>query len=75
MPTSFTAVYVESEDGGYVTYIEEVPGAHAHGETIEEARRRLGEALELMLQANREDTQKAFADYRVVRREGMRLKR
>lgn len=67
----FTAVYVESADGGYVAYIEEIPGAHAQGETIEEARRNLRDALDLMLSANREHNRQAFGRYRVTRRERM----
>jgi len=65
----FTAVYVESADGGYIAYVEEIPGLHVQGETIEEARQRLGEALEWMMDDNRERNRRAFGGCRVVSRE------
>lgn len=65
----FTAVYVEAEDGWIVGYVEEIQGAHAQGMTIEETRASLREVLQMMLDSNREDARKAFAGYRVARRE------
>ena len=44
----------ESEGGGYVAYTEELPGAISEGETLEEARKNLRDAIELLLEANRE---------------------
>ena len=52
-----TAVYEEvpaSEGGGFVAYTEELPGAISEGETLEEARENLRDAIELLLEANRE---------------------
>lgn len=49
----FTTVYVEAE-GGYVAYVTELPGANSQGESLEEARENLSEAIELILEANRE---------------------
>jgi predicted RNase H-like HicB family nuclease len=57
MDTTFTAIYEEvpeSEGGGYVAYVEELPGAISEGDTIDEARRNLKDAIELLLEANRE---------------------
>jgi predicted RNase H-like HicB family nuclease len=54
---AFTAVYEqvsESEGGGFMGYVEEVPGALTQGETLEETRENLKEALQLVLEANRE---------------------
>jgi predicted RNase H-like HicB family nuclease len=51
---TFTAVFEEAEEGGYVAYVAEVPGIVTQGETIEEARDNLREAAELVLEANRE---------------------
>ena len=53
---NFTAVYEEvprEQGGGYVAYVEELPGAITEGETIEEARENLRDAIELLLEANR----------------------
>ncbi|MGD0999969.1 MAG: type II toxin-antitoxin system HicB family antitoxin [Candidatus Brocadiia bacterium] len=39
--------------GGYVGFVEELPGASTQGRTLAEARRNLSEAVELVLDANR----------------------
>jgi predicted RNase H-like HicB family nuclease len=52
-----TAVYEqvpESEGGGYTAYAEELPGAISEGDTLEEARENLRDAIELLVEANRE---------------------
>jgi len=57
MEFTFTAVYEEvppDQGGGYMAYVEEVPGAITQGETLEETRENLKEALQLMLETNRE---------------------
>jgi len=52
--STFTAVFEEAEEGGYIAYVAEVPGATTQGETLEEARENLREAIELVLETNRE---------------------
>jgi len=47
-----TAVYLKVPEG-YVAFAEELPGANTQGETIEEARENLREAISLVLEANR----------------------
>jgi predicted RNase H-like HicB family nuclease len=57
MVLTLSAVYEEvpeSEGGGFVAYTEELPGAISEGDTLEEARENLREAIELLLEANRE---------------------
>jgi predicted RNase H-like HicB family nuclease len=61
MDLTLTAVFEEvpqSEGGGFVAYAEELPGAISEGETLEEARNNLRDAIELLLEANRELTGK-----------------
>ena len=51
-----TAVYEqvpESEGGGYTAYTEELPGAISEGDTLEEARENLRDAVKILLEANR----------------------
>jgi predicted RNase H-like HicB family nuclease len=48
-----TAVFIEVPEG-YITFVEELPGANTQGNTLEEARENLREAVELVLEANRE---------------------
>ena len=52
---TLTAVFEEAEEGGYIGYVAELPGANTQGETLEEVRENLSEAMELILNANRED--------------------
>jgi len=49
-----TAIFEEAEEGGYIAFIEEIPGVNTQGETLEEARVNLAEALQMVLDANRE---------------------
>ena len=47
-----TTVFIEVPEG-YVGFAEELPGANTQGETLEEARKNLQEAIEMILEANR----------------------
>lgn len=48
-----TAVYIQVPEG-YIAFVEELPGANTQGETLDEARENLREAVQLVLEANRE---------------------
>lgn len=48
----FTAVF-ERVPEGYIAFVEELPGANTQGNTLEEARENLLEAIQLVLEANR----------------------
>ena len=70
MNAVFTAVYEEvpeSDGGGYVAYVEELPGAITEGNSLQEARQNLKDAIEVLLEANRELTGKARPEGRVTR--------
>ena len=62
-----TAVFEEAEEGGYVAYVEEIPGVNTQGETLEEARENLKDALKLMLETNKETTEKEIAGRKVLK--------
>jgi predicted RNase H-like HicB family nuclease len=49
----FTAVF-EKVPEGYIAFVEELPGANTQGDTLEEARANLQEAIALVLEANRD---------------------
>jgi len=49
----FTAVF-EQEGDWWIGYVEELPGANTQGRTLEEARDNLRDAVQLVLEANRE---------------------
>ena len=48
-----TAIFEEAEEGGYVAFIEELPGVNTQGDTLEESKANLLEALEMVLQTQR----------------------
>jgi predicted RNase H-like HicB family nuclease len=48
-----TAVFEKADEGGFIAYIEEIPGANTQGETLEEAKTNLAEALQMVLDANK----------------------
>ena len=52
MNMELTAVYRRVPQG-YIAFVEELPGANTQGETLEEARENLREAVALVLEANR----------------------
>lgn len=54
MQRTFTAVIQPADEGGYIAWVEELPGANTQGETIEETRENLREAIQLILEVNRE---------------------
>jgi len=59
MEMVLTAVFEEvpeAEGGGYVAFVEELPGAISEGDTLEEARENLRDAISLLLETNRELT-------------------
>jgi predicted RNase H-like HicB family nuclease len=64
---TFTAVFQEAEEGGYIAFVEELPGANTQGETLDEARENLREAVELILEANRRRSLKNIDMSRVIR--------
>ena len=53
MHNEFTAVFRKVPEG-YIGYVEELPGANTQGDTLEEARANLEEAVRLVLETNRE---------------------
>lgn len=62
----FTAVYQRVPEG-YVAFVEELPGANTQGETLEEARENLKEAIELVMEANRALAKESVGEKEVIR--------
>ena len=63
---NLTAVFMKVPEG-YVAFIEELPGANTQGDTLEEARENLKEAVTLVLEANRAVTEQAIEGSEVIR--------
>ncbi len=55
MKAEFTAIIEAAPEGGYWAICPEVPGANGQGETIEEAKESLRQAIELILEDRRAD--------------------
>ena len=54
MHNEFTAI-IEQDEEWFIAYCPEIPGAHGQGRTLEECRRTLAAAIELILEDRRED--------------------
>jgi predicted RNase H-like HicB family nuclease len=66
MVMHFTAVFKKVPEG-YVAYVEELPGANTQGTTMDEARDNLREAVQLVLEANRELSREELGQGEVIR--------
>lgn len=62
----FTAVF-EQEGEWWLGYVEELPGANTQGHTLEEARENLREAVQLIVEANRELARREVEGKSVIR--------
>jgi predicted RNase H-like HicB family nuclease len=71
MQLQFTAVFRKVPEG-YIGFVEELPGANTQGETLEEARANLAEAVALVLEANRALAEEELRGADVIR-EPLRL--
>ena len=66
MKEQLTAVFQQVPEG-YIAFVEELPGANTQGDTLDEARANLQEAVQLVLEANRALTEEALGDKAVIR--------
>ena len=70
MDMTFTAVFEEvpaSEGGGYCAFVEELPGANTQGETLEQARENLKDAIKLLLETRRDMLGEEVGSHRIIR--------
>jgi len=70
---TLTSIYEEAEGVGYIGYIAELPGANTQGETREEVRENILEAMQLILEANREETDRRFGNSPKITRVRLKL--
>ena len=66
MKITLTAVFQKVPEG-YIGYVEELPGANTQGDTLDEARKNLKEAIALVLEANRELAEESLVGMDVIR--------
>jgi predicted RNase H-like HicB family nuclease len=62
MKSEFTAIIEVAPEGGYWAICPEVPGANGQGETLEEAKTSLREAIELIFEDRRSDILRGLPD-------------
>jgi len=62
MKAEFTAIIEAAPEGGYWAICPEVPGANGQGESIEETKNNLRQAIELILEDHREDVLRGLPD-------------
>ena len=67
MSIELTAVFRKDPEGGFVAFVEELPGANTQGETLDEARENLREAVALVLESNRALAEMSLVGVDVIR--------
>jgi predicted RNase H-like HicB family nuclease len=60
MKGEFTAIIEEAPEGGYWAICPEVPGANGQGESIEEAKESLRDAIRLIFEDRVEDVKRGL---------------
>jgi predicted RNase H-like HicB family nuclease len=71
---TLTTIYEEAEESGYIGYVAELPGANTQGETLDEVHENLAEAIQLILEANREQFEKQLPPGSKITREQLVLR-
>jgi predicted RNase H-like HicB family nuclease len=71
---TLTTIFEEAEEGGFIGYVAELPGANTQGETLEETRENLVEAIQLIHEANREQFEKQLPPGSKLTREQLVLR-
>jgi predicted RNase H-like HicB family nuclease len=66
MNLTLTKVFQKVPEG-YIGFVEELPGANTQGETLEQARTNLEEAIEVVLEANRTLAEEQLLGQEVIR--------
>ncbi len=66
MTATFTAVF-EKDGDWWIGYVEEIPGANTQGATLDEARENLKEAVQMVIEANRELARQEAKNKSVIR--------
>lgn len=64
-----TAVFEPVAEGGYIGYIEELAGINTQGDSLAEVKTNLIEALELVIETQRELSEQALSQKNVIREE------
>ena len=66
MKEQLTGVFAKVPEG-YIAFVGELPGANSQGDTVEEARANLQEAVQLVLESSRALVQETLRNKTVIR--------
>ena len=66
MKEQLTAVFQQVLEG-YIAFVEELPGVNTQGDTLDEARTNLHEAVQLVLESNRALAEESLGSKTVIR--------
>jgi predicted RNase H-like HicB family nuclease len=66
MQLTLTKVFQKVPEG-YIGFVEELPGANTQGDTLEETRENLEEAIMLILEANRMLAEEQLKEQNVIK--------
>ena len=57
----------EKSPYGYIGYVEELPGANSQGVTLEETKANLAEAVQLVLESNRQLSEREVSGKEIIK--------
>ena len=66
MKREFTAIIESAPEGGYWAICPEIEGANGQGETVEEAKQNLKEAIKLILDDKLEDFRRGLTEEVII---------
>ncbi len=61
-----TAVFEPCDEGGFIAYVQEIQGINTQGETLEEAKENLTDAVNLMFEEIRASNRKGRTKKRIT---------
>jgi predicted RNase H-like HicB family nuclease len=61
-----TAVFEPCDEGGFIAYVQEISGINTQGETIEEAKENLADAVNLVFEEIRATSRKGRSNKRIT---------
>jgi predicted RNase H-like HicB family nuclease len=61
-----TAVFEPCEEGGFIAYVQEISGINTQGETLEEAKENLADAVNLVFEELRSRSRKVKANKIII---------
>jgi predicted RNase H-like HicB family nuclease len=61
-----TAVFEACDEGGFIAYVQEIPGINTQGETIDEAKENLADAVNMVFEEMRATSEKGRANKKIT---------